>query len=64
MKDATIRIGDRGSDVAEVQSKLGLEADGRFGVVTQHAVEQFQADHDLTPDGVVGPATWKALGIE
>ena len=60
-KDATIRIGDRGSDVAEVQTKLGLEADGRFGPVTQHAVEQFQASHGLTPDGVVGPATWAAL---
>jgi hypothetical protein len=50
MKGATIRIGDRGSDVAEVQTKLGLEADGRFGSVTQHAVEQFQADHGLEPD--------------
>lgn len=37
-KGATIRIGDRGSDVAEVQTKLGLEADGRFGSVTQHAI--------------------------
>jgi hypothetical protein len=61
MKDATIRIGDRGSDVAEVQTRLGLEADGRFGSVTQHAVEQFQSDHGLTPDGVVGPDTWAAL---
>ena len=61
MKDATIRIGDRGSDVAEVQTKLGLEADGRFGSVTQHAVEQFQASQSLMPDGVVGPATWTAL---
>ena len=63
MKGATIRIGDRGSDVAEVQTKLGLEADGRFGSVTQDAVEQFQADHDLDPDGVVGPKTWEALGL-
>jgi len=61
MKGAAIRIGDRGSDVAEVQGKLGLEADGRFGVVTQHAVEQFQTDKGLTPDGVVGPGTWNAL---
>ena len=61
IKDATIRIGDRGSDVAEVQTIPGLEADGRFGSVTQHAVEQFQSDHDLAPDGVVGTATWKTL---
>lgn len=62
MKGATIRIGDRGSDVAEVQTKLGLEADGRFGAVTEHAVEQFQSLNGLEPDGVVGPATWEKLG--
>src|SRR5437660_8727425 len=37
MKHAIIRIGDRGSDVAHAQEKLGLEPDGRFGPVTQHA---------------------------
>lgn len=62
-RGATIRIGDRGSDVAEVQAKLGLEPDGRFGSVTQDAVEQFQINHALVPDGVVGPKTWAALGI-
>ncbi|HET6670707.1 MAG TPA: peptidoglycan-binding domain-containing protein [Pyrinomonadaceae bacterium] len=62
-RGATIRIGDRGSDVAEVQAKLGLEPDSRFGSVTQDAVEQFQINHGLDPDGVVGPDTWEALGI-
>ena len=62
-RGATIRSADRGSDVAEVQAKLGLEPDGRFGSVTQDAVEQFQINHDLVPDGVVGPKTWAALGI-
>ena len=62
-RGATIRIGDRGSDVAEVQAKLGLEPDARFGSVTQDAVEQFQINHGLDPDGVVGPKTWEALGI-
>lgn len=62
-RGATIRIGDRGSDVGEVQAKLGLEPDCRFGSVTQDAVEQFQTNHDLIPDGVVGPKTWEALGI-
>lgn len=60
-KDATIRNGDRGSDVAEVQAALGLPADGRFGAATEAAVEEFQANHNLTPDGVVGPKTWAAL---
>ena len=62
-RGATIRINDRGSDVSEVQAKLGLEPDGRFGPATQSAVEQFQASNDLDPDGVVGPKTWAALGI-
>lgn len=60
-KDAEIRIGDRGSDVAEVQRILGIGADGRFGSVTLHAVEDFQSAHQLHPDGVVRADTWKAL---
>jgi penicillin-insensitive murein DD-endopeptidase len=60
-KDATIRSGDRGSDVAEVQMILGIEADGRFGPITLNAVEDFQAAHNLTADGIVGPKTWAAL---
>lgn len=61
MKDATIRNGDRGSDVAEVQTILGITADGRFGAATEAAVEAFQDAHHLTPHGVVGPKTWAAL---
>jgi Putative peptidoglycan binding domain len=64
MKGATIRSGDRGSDVAELQTKLGLPADGRFGAATEAAVEAFQANRNLTPDGVVGPKTWAALGSQ
>lgn len=60
-RDAEIRIGDRGSDVAEVQRILGVGADGRFGSVTLHAVEDFQAANNLHPDGVVGTNTWKKL---
>ncbi|MCM3874337.1 MAG: penicillin-insensitive murein endopeptidase [Pyrinomonadaceae bacterium] len=63
MKGATIRIRDRGSDVAELQAKLGLTADGRFGPATVEAVEEFQAAHGLLPDGVVGRDTWAALGV-
>lgn len=37
-------------------------ADGDFGNETLKAVEQFQKKRGLVVDGVVGQATWKALG--
>lgn len=64
MRAATIKSGDRGSDVKELQTKLGITVDGVFGPTTENAVEEFQVAHNLTPDGVVGPKTWKALGVE
>lgn len=63
MKGATIQMGNRGSDVKQVQAKLGIKADGHFGADTLHAVEEFQAAHGLTAHGVVGPNTQAALGI-
>jgi len=37
------------------------EADGVYGPGTAEAVRRFQADHNLTPDAIVGPATYDAL---
>lgn len=65
---ATISQGATGSAVRWLQYLLVRrtlsddQIDGIFGPVTKTAVEQFQTDAHLTVDGIVGPATWSALG--
>ena len=68
----TLRRGSRGEQVKLLQEALNetpagagmdLKADGIFGAETEKAVRQFQADHGLTVDGVVGRKTWAALGF-
>jgi peptidoglycan hydrolase-like protein with peptidoglycan-binding domain len=56
-----LKKGSKGPRVAFVQRALGLHADRIFGKQTKRAVKRFQRRHGLTPDGVVGPATWAAL---
>lgn len=68
---ATIRQGSKGAQVKELQELLlSLEydvgktgADGIFGKATLEAVKNFQEDKKLKVDGIVGKATWAALGI-
>lgn len=64
----TLRIGDRGESVRRLQERLkslgfyGGPVDGIFGAQTESAVKQAQTENNLTVDGIVGPATWGALG--
>lgn len=60
----TLRRGASGDDVKSVQARVGVPADGAFGAQTEAAVRAFQRLHDLVPDGIVGPATWKAILTE
>lgn len=59
---------DRGEAVRDIQSRLAAlghdcdpDAPGEFGEATEAAVVAFQASRGLTPDGIVGPDTWRAL---
>ena len=67
---AVYRQGSSGDAVRTIQEKLKNwgyydgEVDGIFGSGTTSAVKYFQRKNGLTPDGIVGPATLKALGME
>ena len=55
-----IRQADR-EGVRQIQAEVGVSVDGVFGSATQSAVKTWQGLHSLTPDGLVGVATWNAL---
>lgn len=40
-----------------------LNTDGGFGSITEQAVIIFQRGERITTDGIVGPNTWKQLGV-
>lgn len=67
---ATYRQGSTGEQVRIIQSKLKNwgyydgSVDGVFGSQTTQAVKYFQRKNGLTPDGIVGPATLRALGMQ
>ena len=68
-----LRRGSTGPDVTVLQVALNRIAqnypaipklastDGIFGSRTEATVRAFQQVFDLTPDGIVGPATWYAI---
>ncbi|MBQ7369421.1 MAG: spore cortex-lytic enzyme [Clostridia bacterium] len=66
---AVLRQGSKSNEVKEVQRRLKKwgyytgAVDGVFGAGTKKAVIAFQKKNGLTADGVVGMATYKALGM-
>jgi hypothetical protein len=67
----TLREGDTGPEVVELQKRLDdagydnflSDTDGQYGFFTRRAVERFQRDNDIDGDerGVYGPETRRAL---
>ncbi|MBQ7368858.1 MAG: spore cortex-lytic enzyme [Clostridia bacterium] len=66
---AVLRQGSKGGEVKEVQRRLKEwgyykgSVDGVFGAGTRSAVIAFQKKNGLTADGIVGKATYRALGM-
>ncbi len=66
---ATYKKGSSGSTVRTIQTKLKRwgyytgSVDGIYGSKTVSAVKHFQRTNGLTADGICGPATLSALGI-
>jgi len=66
--DPTLQKGDENERVQQLQNRLMdlnyLDLDEStqyFGPATQYAVQLFQRQHDLTQDGIAGPATLDLL---
>lgn len=67
----TLMRGSTGGDVTYLQAFLNrvyrsysnLTVDGDFGPATEAVVREFQRRARIGVDGVVGPATWRALGL-
>ncbi|MEG1547974.1 MAG: spore cortex-lytic enzyme [Clostridia bacterium] len=66
----SLKMGSSGDEVKTLQTKLKRwgyysgSVDGKFGTGTKVAVTDFQKKNGLTPDGMVGSATAKALGMQ
>jgi uncharacterized protein YkwD len=58
-----LHYGSTGTRVQRVQRRLGLRPTGWYGSVTRSKVLAFQKRHGWRGSGVVGPVTWRALGL-
>ena len=67
--EALSKYGSRGNEVTQIQTKLKRwgyyngSIDGVYGTQTLNAVKSFQRKNGLTADGIAGPKTLAAMGI-
>lgn len=73
--DIPLRIGSAGDEVRRIQIRLNRISDnypsipkialpdGVFSFDTEDSVRRFQEVFSLTPDGIVGPATWYKIQL-
>lgn len=65
--DTLLRNGSVGPEVKQLQERLkelkyyNTEVDGAYGPATKAAVQRFQEQHGLNPDGKAGPETMSLL---
>lgn len=59
-----LKLGSSGPWVSFLQGLLAVPATGTFDQATRDAVVTQQSLKGLTADGIVGPNTWKALGVK
>ena len=57
----TLKLGDKGPKVKELQKALGIYIDGDFGPKTEQAVKHFQKENNLVIDGVFGKNSWSKI---
>jgi hypothetical protein len=60
---SSVRIGDSGPAVSEMQNLLGCAMTGTYlaGSETEYSLRLFQVRNGLTPDGECGDLTWSKL---
>lgn len=60
----TFKEGSKGAVVKQIQKVVGCYPDGIWGKNTTECLKAWQKAHSLTPDGIAGPRTLAAMGIQ
>lgn len=59
-----LKINSSGENVKILQRFLQITDDGIFGKITEQKVKDWQGKNGLVADGIVGPVTWKSMGLD